>query len=87
LVYPSNNKMGKQLITTIKIHKETKERLDKLKENDRETYEEVLKKILFILNTSKTNPQRARSLMRRIDSSQKNVKQYTEVYEKDKEEN
>jgi hypothetical protein len=79
--------MEKQPITTIKIHKETKERLDKLKENKRETYEEVLKKILFILNTSKTNPQRARSLMRRIDGSQKNVKQYTEVYEKDEKEN
>ena len=74
--------MKKQPITTIKIHKETKERLDKLKENTRETYEDVLKKILFILNTSKTNPQKARSLMRRIDSSQENTKQYTKVYQK-----
>lgn len=78
--------MKKQPITTIKIHKETKERLDKLKENSRETYEEVLKKILFILNTSKTNPQRARSLMRRIDSSKKNTKKYTQVYQKSSEE-
>lgn len=74
--------MKKQVITTIKIHKETKERLDKLKENSRETYEDVLKKMLFILNTSKKQPQKARSLMRRIDSSQENTKKYTAVYQK-----
>jgi len=72
--------MKKQIITTIKVHKETKERLDKLKENSRETYEDVLKKMLFILNTAKTQPQRARSLMRMIDGTQKNTKKYTEVY-------
>ena len=74
--------MKKQQSTTIKIHQETKERLDKLKENARETYEEVLKKMLFILNTSKKSPQRARSLMNRIDSSQKNTKEYNAVYQK-----
>ena len=72
--------MKKQISTTIKIHFETKERLDKLKENSRETYEDVLKKMLFILNTSKKSPERARNLMNRIDSSQKNTKEYNAVY-------
>ena len=67
-------------ITTIKIRKETKERLDKLKEHSRETYDEILRKILFILNISKTNPERAKNLMNRIDKTVKTKKQYTPVY-------
>ena len=55
-------------ITTIKINKETKERLDRLKEYKRETYDEVLRKILFILNVSKKNPEKATELFRRLDS-------------------
>ena len=80
-------KMKNKSITTIKIHKETKERLDGLREYERETYEEILKKILFILNTSRKNPERSRNLLVKLDGSIKNKKQYTEVYEKDKEEN
>lgn len=79
--------MKNSFTTTIKIHKETKERLDKLKESSRETYEEILKKILFILNTSRKDPERARSLMNKIDMSIKNNKEYTEVYSKEKEKN
>ena len=33
-------------ITTIKIHKETKERLSRLKEHQRETYEEVIQNLI-----------------------------------------
>ena len=72
--------MKKQFSTTIKLHKDTKERLDKLKENDRETYDEVLRKILFILNTSRKNPLRAQNLMNKIDRSIKSKKQYSAVY-------
>ena len=79
-------KMKNKSITTIKIHRETKERLDGLREYERETYEEILKKILFILNTSRKNPEKSRNLLIKLDRSIKNKKQY-EVYEKDKEEN
>ena len=79
--------MKNKSITTIKIHRETKERLDGLREYERETYEEILKKILFILNTSRKNPEKSRNLLIKLDRSIKNKKQYTEVYEKDKEEN
>ena len=72
-------------ITTIKIKKETKERLDKLREHDRETYDQILRKILLILNMSKKNPEKAQSLMNRIDRTIKGKKQYTEVYSKDEE--
>jgi len=78
-------KMNKQKATTIKIHNETKERLDRLRENERESYEEILRKILFILNTSKTNPQKARSLMHKIDRSRKDKDRYNKVYQKSSE--
>ena len=79
-------KMKKNQATTIKIHNETKERLDRLRENQRESYEEILRKILFILNTSKTNPQKARNLMHKIDRSRKDKDRYNKVYQKSSEE-
>ena len=55
-------------ITTIKISKETKSRLSKLKEYDRETFDEVLKKILFILNTCRKDPEKSREILEKIDN-------------------
>jgi len=71
-------------ITTIKLRRETKKRLDILKEHHRESYEEVLQKMLFILNLLKKSPERASKILRRLDLivSRKNKgKQYTEVYQ------
>jgi len=42
--------------TTIKLKEETKKRLDGLKEYDRETYDEVINKILNIINITIRNP-------------------------------
>ncbi|MFA5857341.1 MAG: hypothetical protein WC867_08315 [Candidatus Pacearchaeota archaeon] len=63
-------------ITTIKISTETKQRLDRLKEHPRETYEEVLKKILFVLNISKKDPDKAAKLLKRLDSMIKRKEAY-----------
>ncbi|MCU0642157.1 MAG: hypothetical protein MUF61_01075 [archaeon] len=60
-------------ITTIKLSKETKERLDYLKEYRRETYEEILQKIFQILNICKINPERARAKLTVIDRKRKRV--------------
>ena len=54
-------------ITTIKIERKTKERLDKLKTSKRESYEEVVQKILSILNTCAVNPSLARIKLQEID--------------------
>ena len=70
-------------ITTLKIKKETKERLDKLKEHERETYDQIIRKLLFILNISKKNPEKAKNFMNRIDRINKSKKPYTEVYSKE----
>ncbi|MBS3093020.1 hypothetical protein J4456_00380 [Candidatus Pacearchaeota archaeon] len=66
----ASNKQGKK-ITTVKIYRETKERLDKLKEYKRETYDDVLRKILFILNFLKKDPDKAQKILNKIDSSHK----------------
>jgi len=54
-------------ITTIKLEKETKKRLDKLKVHKRESYEDVLQKILGILNVCRVNPLQARMKLKEID--------------------
>ena len=67
-------------ITTIKIQKETKERLEKLKENKGETYDDLIKKMLWILNTTKVQPEKARAVLRKIDETRARiVKQQMEI--------
>ena len=57
--------------TTIKLEKATKARLDKLKEYEKESYNEVLKKMLHILNLVRKSPSNGNRLLVEID---KNVK-------------
>jgi len=54
-------------ITTIKLQKNTKDRLDKLKVYKRESYDEVIQKVLEILNIVRTNPESARAKLISID--------------------
>ena len=54
-------------ITTIKLQKTTKDRLDKLKLYKRESYEEVIQSVLEILNIVRTDPERARAKLVSID--------------------
>ncbi len=58
-------------ITTIKIEKTTKSRLDKLKEDKGESYNSVIKKMLYILNAVRKNPDSAQKILNNID---KNIK-------------
>lgn len=54
-------------ITTIKLNKETKQRLERLKEHKRESYEEVIRKILYILNQIRKDPVSANRILSKID--------------------
>jgi len=58
-------------ITTVKIDRETKARLDKLKVHPKESYDEIIQKILFILNLCKANPEEARGRLIAIDKVKK----------------
>jgi len=53
-------------ITTIKLLEETKLRIEKLREHKRESYEEILKKILYVLNVARDEPEKARRILERI---------------------
>ena len=59
--------MTERKITTVKIQKTTKERLEHLRNYKRETYDEIIQKMLEILNICKANPERARYKLRLID--------------------
>ena len=54
-------------ITTIKLDRGTKLRLDKLKTSKKESYDEVLQKILQILNICKSDPFEAKQRLHDID--------------------
>ncbi len=63
----SNKKMDEEnKITTIKLLEETKLRIEKLREHKRESYEEILKKILYVLNVARDEPEKARRILERI---------------------
>jgi len=66
-----NKEQKNTKITTIKVNHETKERLDHLKEFKRESYDEILRKTLFILNNLRANPSAAQGILRNIDSKAK----------------
>ena len=61
-------------ITTIKLEKDTKDRLDKLKIHKKESYEEVLQKILGILNLCKAERFRARDKLHEIDRAKRLIR-------------
>ncbi len=63
--------VGTNKITTIKVDRETKHRLDKLKVHHKESYDEIIQKILFILNLCKANPNEARGRLLAIDKVKK----------------
>lgn len=54
-------------ITTIKISKDTRERLIKLKEHERETFNDILNKMFYVLNICKKSPEKAQKILNNID--------------------
>ena len=64
--------------TTIKISQETKKRLDNLKEFEKESYEEIIKKILYILNILRKNPTQGQETLEKISYNVKRKNIYEE---------
>ena len=62
-------------ITTIKLSRDTKKRLDKLKIHKKESYEDTIQKILAILNMLKDNPLRARVKLQKIENLKRKIKE------------
>ena len=60
-------------ITTLKLEKETKERMEKLREHKRETYDDIIRKILFVLNMVRDEPEKARAILEFIDEKRRRM--------------
>jgi hypothetical protein len=54
-------------ITTIKISTETRSRLMNIKEYDRETYNELINKLFYIVNVCKNDPFKAQKILENLD--------------------
>jgi hypothetical protein len=60
--------------TTIKLYRETKSQLDLFREYKNESYDEVIKKLLYIAKTSKTEPWRSKETVRSIELARERVR-------------
>ena len=75
-------------ITTIKLLEETKLRIEKLREHKRESYDDILRKILYVLNAARDSPEKAKRILERISDLRTRMleeeKQQKEDLEKEK---
>jgi|TARA_B100001971_G_C18110016_1_gene493650 predicted transcriptional regulator len=60
--------------TTIKIHGDTKNQLDTFREYRNESYDEVIKKMIFIAKKIKTQPALSKETVLAIDKARQRMK-------------
>lgn len=66
-------KKQNEKITTMKLQNETKNRLEKLREHKRETYDDIIRKILYVLNAVRESPEKAKHILEFIDEKRKRM--------------
>lgn len=71
----------KRKITTIKLEQETKARLDRLKEHEKESYDTTIKKLLNLLNVFRKNPEQGKKILKHIDTTLKRKQVYFSIPE------
>lgn len=69
--------------TTIKIHEDTKQDLDTFREYRNESYDEVIKKLVFVVKTAKTNPKLSKETISAIERARTRLKKGKFVTEAD----
>ena len=83
----ARKKSPAEKITTIKLLEETKLRIEKLREHKRESYDDILRKILYVLNTARDSPEKAKRVLERISNLRQRMieeeKQQQEALEKE----
>ena len=60
--------------TTIKLQIGTKEELDKFRQYKNESYDEVVKKLVFIAKTCKTEPKLSQKVIKEIEEARARIK-------------
>ena len=66
--------MTKMDATTIKIHEDTKTELDSFREYRNESYDEVIRKVVYIAKTCKTKPELSQETIEAIEKARKRIK-------------
>ncbi len=61
--------------TTIKIHSDTKVQLDGFREYKNESYDEVIKKVVYIAKTCETKPKLSQEVIKAIETARERIKQ------------
>lgn len=61
------------IATTIKIHQETKSELDHFREHKNESYDEVIKKVIYVAKLAKTNPKLSKEIISDIEKARKRI--------------
>jgi len=61
------------IITTIKVYQKTKVSLERFKEHRKESYDEILKKLLYVITLIRENPELGRKLLEEIESTKKTL--------------
>lgn len=69
--------------TTIKIHEGTKQELDLFREYKNESYDEVIKKMLFVAKTCKTQPKLSKETIKAIEKARERIKKGDFLTEKE----
>lgn len=60
--------------TTIKIHEDTKEELDHFREYKNESYDEVIKKVVYIAKNCKTQPRLSKEAVDSIEKARARIR-------------
>ena len=60
--------------TTIKIHEDTKNELDQFREYKNESYDEVIKKVVYIAKICKKSPELSREAVEAIEKARERIK-------------
>ncbi len=61
--------------TTIKVYTKTKAQLDKFKEYENESYDEVIRKVVYIAETCATEPELSKEAIIAIEKARKRIKE------------
>jgi predicted transcriptional regulator len=69
--------------TTIKIHEDTKMQIDQFREYKNESYDEVLKKLVYIAKKVKSEPELSQETVEAIEKARKRIKEGNFVTEEE----
>lgn len=62
------------MITTIKLNKNTKSKLDQYREYRNESYDELINKLIYIIKQTKTSPKLSQQTLKEIEAARNRIK-------------